>query len=135
MKDSHRSIYFTCPTTTAGASFAVKQGCTNLSQIAQPQQINFRTGPEEQPENISFSGTRCSEKGCVFPASAQGSGKCTYHLHQQEEPVFFRSHQPTGMLLDPVRMMPSGKGEEASRKRDRRRMAEIWEQFQSDGAV
>ena len=133
MKGSHRSFYLTRPTTSASSSFATKEDCTKPGSITQRQRLNFRTGPEGKPGNVSFSSTRCSEKACVFPATPQGRGKCSYHLHQQEEPVLFRSHQPTGMLLDPSRSMPSGK-DDGSRKRDRRRMAEIWEQFQSDGA-
>ena len=96
------------------------------------QKLSFSSNGSGRPESVSFTTVRCSEKGCVFPASSQGSGKCSYHLHQQEEPVLFRSHQPTGMLLDPARMSPSDREYDGSRKRDRRRMADLWEQFQTE---
>ncbi len=134
MKDPNRSIYFLSPTSSA-VSFEVKEKSRTTGQISQPRQFNFSTGSAGKPENVSFSSTRCSEKGCVFPASSKGSGKCSYHLHQQEEPTLFHSHQPTGLLLDPARLMPTERDDTGSRKRDRRRMAAIWEQFQSDGTT
>lgn len=134
MKDPNRSNNFFSPTSSA-VSFEVREGSRNVGQITRPRRFNFSTGSGKKPENVSFSSARCSEKGCVFPASTQGGGKCSYHLHQEEEPVLFRSHQPTGMLLDPARSMPSENDDSGSRKRDRRRMATIWEQFQSDGTI
>ncbi len=134
MKDPSRSIYFLSPTSSA-VTLEVKEKSQEVGQIRQPQQFSFSTGSAGKPENVSFSSTRCSEKGCVFPASSKGSGKCSYHLHQQEEPTLFHSHQPTGLLLDPARSMPTERGDTGSRKRDRRRMAAIWEQFQSDGTT
>jgi hypothetical protein len=132
MKDPKQSIYFHCPNRQA-VSFAMKEECPNLGQITRPLRLSFSTGLDAKPENVSFPSTRCSEKGCVFPASSQGSGKCSYHLHQQEEPALFHSHQPTGLLLDPARSLPTERENSGSRKRDRRRMAAIWEQFQSEG--
>jgi len=134
MKDAKRSCHFHSPA-NSGLSLEVKEASQNLGQITRPRRFNFSTGSGGKPENVSFSSTRCSEKGCVFPASSQGNGKCSYHLHQQEEPVLFRSHQPTGLLLDPARSMPTERDDSGSRKRDRRRMAAIWEQFQSDGTT
>jgi hypothetical protein len=132
MKDPNRSIYFLSPTSSA-VSLEVKEESPHVGQITRPRRFNFSTGLASKPENVSFSSTRCSEKGCVFPASSKGDGKCLYHLHQQEEPVLFRSHQPTGLLLDPARSLPTERENSGSRKRDRRRMAAIWEQFQSEG--
>jgi hypothetical protein len=133
MKDPHKSIHFNCPTTTAVASFRMGGGGAKVGQIGQRTPLSFRTGPEGKPENVTFSSMRCSEKGCVFPASPGGHGRCSYHRHQEEEPVLFRSHQPTGMLLDPARILPDDNANDCRRKRDRRRLAAIWEQFQSDG--
>ena len=113
----------------------MKDGRHHVGQMAERQKLSFSTSGTARPESVSFSTARCSEKGCVFPASSQGSGKCSYHLHQLEEPVLFRSHQPTGLLLDPARSMPMERDDRGSRKRDRRRMAAIWEQFQSDGTT
>lgn len=134
MKDANRSHNFLSPASSS-ASFEVKKEPRHAGQTTRPRRFNFNTGSGEKPESVSFSSTRCSEKGCVFPASSKGSGKCSYHLHQQEEPALFRSHQPTGLLLDPARSMPTERDDAGSRKRDRRRMAAIWEQFQSDGTT
>jgi hypothetical protein len=132
MKESNRSIYFRSPTHSA-IDFEGKGDSGNASRLTRPHRLSFSTGSGAKPRNISFLTVRCSEKGCVFPASSSGHGKCIYHKHQQEEPVLFRSHQPTGMLLDPARTMPTEKQYDGSRKRDRRRMAAIWERFQNDG--
>jgi hypothetical protein len=133
MKDPHKYIHFNCPATTAVANFRTEGDGTKVGQIGQRTPLSFRTGPEGKPENVSFSAMRCSEKGCVFPASSGGHGRCSYHRHQEEEPVLFLSHQPTGMLLDPARILPDDNTNDGRRKRDRRRLAAIWEQFQSDG--
>jgi hypothetical protein len=137
MKESNRNIYFlwpdNSPASRSSAEFGGNNDSNNVSQIKEPQQISFSTGSGGKPESVSFSPARCSEKGCVFPASPHGGGKCSYHLHQQEEPVLFRSHQPTGLLLDPARTTPRDSNYGGSRKRDRRRMAAIWEQFQNEG--
>jgi hypothetical protein len=137
MKDSNRSIYFFrpagSPADASSVNFGSKPGKNETSQSTGLQRFSFTTGSDRKPESVSFSTARCSEKGCVFPASSQREGKCSYHLHQQEEPRLFRSHQPTGLLLDPARRTPDGKDYDSSRSRDRRRLAAIWEQFQSDG--
>lgn len=132
MKESNRNIHFQSLVRSA-INFEGKESSGIAGQLARQQQLSFSTGSGARPENTSLVGGRCSEKGCVFPASSPGYGKCVYHVHQQEEPVLFRSHQPTGLLLDPARMMPSEKEFDGSRKRDRRRMAAIWERFQNDG--
>lgn len=134
MKDAKRSHGF-ISTATSGVSFEVSDVCEDIRQITQARRFNFSTCSAGTPEGLSFSSTRCSERGCVFPASLRGSGKCSYHLHQQEEPALFRSHQPSGLLLDPARSMPTERDESGSRKRDRQRMTAIWEQFQSDGTA
>lgn len=132
MKDAKRSRNFFSSTTSA-VGIEVKDDCRNTGQVKPLQRFNFSTCSTGKPQNISFSSPRCSEKGCVFPSSTRGSGKCSYHRHQQEEPSLFRSNQPTGLFLDPARSMPEDQDESGGRKRDRRRMATIWEQFQSDG--
>lgn len=132
MKHSDRNIHFQSVVHSA-IKFEGREDSGIASQITRPQRLCFSTDSCANPENTSFITGRCSEKGCVFPASSPGSEKCVYHIHQQEEPVLFRSHQPTGLLLDPARMMPSEKEYDGSRKRDRRHMAAIWERFQNDG--
>jgi hypothetical protein len=132
MKESNRSIHFHSAA-HSNIDFEGKEDSGNASRLTQPQQLGFSTGSGAKPQNNSFLTMRCSEKGCVFPASSSGYGKCVYHKHQQEEPVLFRSHQPSGMLLDPARTMPTEKEYDGSRKRDRRRMSALWERFQNDG--
>lgn len=132
MKDSNRNIYFQSITHSA-VDLQGRRDSGAAGRLAGPQQLGFSTSSRLKPENTSFLTERCSEKGCVFPAASSGCGMCVYHVHQQEEPVLFRSHQPTGMLLDPSRTLPTEKEYEGSRKRDRRRMAASWEQFQDDG--
>ena len=132
MKSSNRNTCFHSPANPP-VSFVMKPECHHTGQMTERGEISFSSSGAGRPESVSFSTARCSEKGCVFPASSPGSGKCSYHLHQQEEPVLFRSHQPTGLLLDPARMSPSDREYDGSRKRDRRRMADLWEQFQTEG--
>jgi hypothetical protein len=132
MKESDHSIHFHSPAHSA-IDFEAKDDSGNPSRLTQAQRLSFSTGSAAKPQNVSFLTVRCAEKGCVFPASSAGHKKCVYHMHQQEEPVLFRSHQPTGMLLDPARTMPTEKEYDGSRKRDRRRMSAIWERFQNDG--
>jgi hypothetical protein len=134
MKDPNRSNHFFFRSSSA-VSFEMKEKSPHASKIGRRRRFNFSTASDASPGNASFSSTRCSEKGCVFPASLEGHGRCSYHLHMHKEPVYFRSHQPTGMLLDPARILPTHKGNDGSRKRDRRRMADIWEQFQRDGTT
>ncbi len=137
MTNPKRNVCFlpptSSPTSPSSVSFRSEHQEKSTGENIERQRFSFNTSSDRKPETVSFSGARCSEKGCVFPAASCGSGKCSYHTHQQEEPVLFRSHQPTGLLLDPARMAPTEKEYDGSRKRDRRRMAAIWEQFQSDG--
>lgn len=132
MKDSNRNIHFQSIAHPAIDLEGARDPGT-AGRLAGPQQLGFTTGSAAKPENASFLTVRCSERGCVFPASSTGYGICVYHMHQREEPVLFRSHQPTGMLLDPARTLPTEKEYDGSRKRDRRRMASNWEKFQDDG--
>lgn len=107
----------------------------HVGQVHEKQQLSFSTSSKGKPHTAAFPMPRCSEKGCAFPASSLDSGKCSYHTHQQEEPTLFRSRQPTGLLLDPARVPPTEREDGSGRKRDRRRMAAIWEQFQRDGTT
>jgi hypothetical protein len=132
MKESDHSIHFHS-TAHSGIDFEGQEDSGNTSRLTQAERLSFSTGSVAKLQNVSFLTVRCSEKGCVFPAASNGHEKCVYHMHQQEEPVLFRSHQPSGMLLDPARAMPTEKEYDGSRKRDRRRMSAIWEQFQNDG--
>lgn len=139
MKESKRNIHFLCTTNSPAVAPSINFGgrvapdC--FAQNMGPRRLSLTAASGVKPETVSFATTRCSEKGCVFPVSSPRHKMCTYHLHQQEEPVLFRSHQPTGLLLDPARSLPTEKEYDGSRKRDRRRMADIWEQFQTDGTT
>lgn len=136
MADSNRDIYFlrtiNSPTDTPSVGFERKDNNSNICKIIERRRLSFSTSSQGKPPAVTFPRSRCSEKGCVFPASSVNSGKCSYHMHQQEEPVLFCSHQPTGLLLDPTRTEGAEKEYDGNRRRDRRRMAAIWEQFQSD---
>lgn len=139
MADSNRGIYFICPSNSitgpSSGTFSTERQSNHTGQTTEKQSFSFDTSSIRQSQAFSFSTTRCAEKGCVFPATSPESGKCTYHTRQQQEPVLFRSHQPTGLFLDPARMTPADKEYDVDRKRDRRRMAELWEQFQTDGTA
>lgn len=137
MNDLSQTLYFPCitslPSKSSSVDFGKKKDFSNLTQIREPKCFSVCAGPGQKPQDISFATTRCSEKGCVFPASPNGGGRCSYHLHEQEEPTLFRSRQPTGLVLDTARTVCTQRECDGSRKKDRRRMAEIWEQFQSEG--
>lgn len=137
MKDSNRSIHFLCVTDFPGhhssVDFKTKEDLTGAQATGAGSSSFAGSGYIGKAESVSFTTNRCSEKGCVFPASPERHGKCSYHWHEQQEPVLFRSHQPTGMLLDPARSLPTEQEFDGSRKRDRRRLANLWEQFQSEG--
>lgn len=139
MPHSNRNIYFLSPNDSSGSfssvSFESNPQDSRGSEIREPQKLSFSVSGCGQAEASSFPETRCSERGCVFPAASPHSRKCSYHLHQQEEPILFCSHQPTGLLLDPVRTAPTDQEYDGSRRRDRRRLAAIWEQFQGDGTL
>src|SRR2546421_11515211 len=49
--------------------------------------------PAKRPDlaGIEAAAQRCSEKGCVFPAAGQGTGKCRQHQRQHREPALFSS--------------------------------------------
>ncbi len=83
-------------------------------------------------QSVSFTSPRCREKGCVFPASPTGNGNCTYHERQQAEPGLFHSNQPSNLLLDRAKFGPAEAEQDIARRRERRRMAILWEQFQSE---
>ena len=77
---------------------------------------------------------RCSTKGCVFPASAHGRGKCSQHALEELEPTHFLSCQPTQLLLDRAKFGLPDEECDNSRARDRRRLAALREQFLEDVA-
>ena len=105
------------------------------AQPAKHHNLSFNTTSGSRPQDISFSTRRCEERGCVFPAASVQSGKCVYHERQMEEPTLFRSQQPSHLLLDPARAMPTDEEYDESRKRDRFRLAKEWEEFQGDSGV
>jgi hypothetical protein len=77
---------------------------------------------------------RCSTKGCVFPASPLGTGRCLYHELEELEPVHFASRQPTQWVLDQAKFGLPDEECGASAARDRRRLAALREQFLEDVA-
>lgn len=75
---------------------------------------------------------RCSEKGCVFPASLDGSGRCVHHDRQSREPSLFSSLQPTRLVLDRAKFGLPEAEVDTSRAQDRRRLADIRRAFLED---
>lgn len=72
---------------------------------------------------------RCCEKGCIFPATGSGTGRCLQHDLEELEPALFNSCQPTMLLLDQAKFgVPDPEGD-YSRARDRRRLAALREEF------
>ena len=43
---------------------------------------------------------RCRVKGCIYPATEIELGLCIRHVHQEEEPQFFQSRQPSLRVLE-----------------------------------
>ena len=78
---------------------------------------------------LSSEFRRCSTKGCVFPASAHGTGKCWHHELEELEPTHFLSRQPTQLVLDGAKFGLPDEECDNSRVRDRRRLAAQREQF------
>ena len=73
-------------------------------------ELNFNPVPSDQvadclPEKLTDSAptpqisTRCSVKGCVFPASRKGGHECRLHELERSEAALFQSHQPSFLLL------------------------------------
>jgi hypothetical protein len=75
---------------------------------------------------------RCSEKGCVFPASADGLGQCVQHRRQSQEPNFFSSLQPTRLVLERAKFGLPETEVDTSRTQDRRRLANLRQAFLED---
>lgn len=84
------------------------------------------------PAAVQILSGRCSEKGCVFPATWLGSGRCRHHDRQDQEPALFLSQQPSMLLLDHAKfgLADSEFERGGSRFSDRRRLARLWERFQ-----
>lgn len=140
MASSNEGVHFFCRTnslhnTTSSVSFSNKPAVLLAGKPGKLRMFSLSTGSGLQPETVTFPNVRCSEKGCVFPVASPPADKCAYHRRQQEEPSLFSSHQPSHLLLDPARSMPSEEEYNGDRERDRRRLAALWEQFQDDGTA
>jgi hypothetical protein len=139
MADLHKSIHSSrtvnTPQDPSSVSFNTKQAAPPTGHVYTLRTLSFHSSSGKSAASLSFSTSRCSEKGCVFPTPSPQASKCTYHKRQQEEPVLFRSHQPSRLLLDPARSMPTDDEHDGSRKRDRRRILELLEHFQSEGST
>jgi len=72
---------------------------------------------------------RCCEKGCIFPATGSGTGRCLQHDLEELEPALFNSCQPTMLLLDRAKFGLPDPEADYSRARDRRRLAALREEF------
>jgi hypothetical protein len=74
-------------------------------------------------------GPRCAEKGCIFPATGSGTGRCLLHELEEREPALFLSCQPTLLVLDQWKFGLPDPEADYSRARDRRRLATLREEF------
>jgi len=75
------------------------------------------------------SGARCAEKACIYPAVPGARGVCLYHDREEHEPVSFRSHQPSQLLLEHAKFGLGSPEFDHSRAQDRRRLATLREDF------
>jgi hypothetical protein len=63
------------------------------------------------PERLgSPAWPRCSERGCVYPASDINARKCRHHERLQREPHLFCSFQPTLLVVEQARYNAQGSG-------------------------
>lgn len=100
------------------------------SRASGPSPRNFSGGTHLR--SLSFSSPRCQEKGCVFPAAPSGAGRCEYHERQRIEPVLFSSQQPSNLLLERAKFGPADPEPDDARRRERRKLAMLWEEFQAE---
>ena len=71
--------------------------------------------------------SRCSERGCIYPAGA--SGKCLHHERLLLEPTKHESRQPISAVLEQAHFgVPDAEGSD-TRGRDRRRWRSERERF------
>jgi hypothetical protein len=84
---------------------------------------------------VSEISSRCSVKGCVFPASREGHQKCHYHELQQSEAALFQSHQPSLLLLLYAPYGIPNHESDDSRQKDRQQQAAAREAFILDEAA
>lgn len=76
-----------------------------------------------QSPALPVSSSRCTVKGCVFPAGEDNQGRCFYHELQRLQPRFFASFQPTILVLEQAKfILPEGEPDD-SRIKDRHRSA------------
>ena len=78
--------------------------------------------------------SRCNQRGCIFPAAKNGTGRCVVHALEQREPVFFQSLQPSTLLLDHAKFAVGEASSPDSRGRDRRRLAALRAETQEEAA-
>lgn len=108
---------------------------TVSEQVAPPASpaLTWRAAAMQRDKGLPAQpqASRCSERGCVFPASGGADGKCLHHLRQNQEPILFSSYQPTRAVLDRGRFGSSAVAEEVdtSRSRDKRQLVAMREAF------
>jgi hypothetical protein len=113
---------------TAAGSLDVKP----VEPVAWPKMWPPTVTPVPASDRDESFAPRCSEKGCVFPASLDGSGKCVNHERQSKEPNLFSSFQPTRLVLDRAKFGVPEAEVDTSRAQDRRKLADIRQAFLED---
>ena len=78
---------------------------------------------QKQPTQVAKPhSVRCREKGCIFPAVCEESGKCLHHYRQEREPAMYHSKQPTWAAMEQGKFVDLGNELTfGSREADRRR--------------
>lgn len=87
--------------------------------------------PRRAPE-APFS--RCSVKGCIFPAANTGGRLCLIHDLTEKEPNHFLSVQPSLLCLERAKYGIAETDYDDTRARDRKRLSIQLDQFRNDVA-
>lgn len=99
-----------------------------IGQSSRSHSFRSPVKPVLPPASVSFpGGTRCRQKGCVFPAGSSAGGVCHYHALEESEPKCFRSYQPSRLLLENAKFGIPYAGFVDDRARDRRLLTTMHE--------
>jgi hypothetical protein len=123
------------PSTLVPAAYAGGHDPADLMKVGPLGLPPSSLPPKLKPRAVRLSvSTRCSEKGCVFPALPGSGGRCMNHQRQQQEPDLCLSQQPSSILVargkfGPARVEEIERGERRESVKDRRRMMAERERF------
>ncbi len=95
-----------------------------VAEAKTTRNLSLQTASDQERPPASSIPTRCSERGCVFPAARATTGKCLDHDRRHCVPELFQSLQPTMLLLDQAKYILPDSEFEDTRHLDRRRLAD-----------